>query len=116
VVAVLHATFQEVGHAFVVARPGHRVDTAALTAFLRERIPNYKIPKTWSVLDARRLRDPAQRQGRQARDAANARDPSAPVTVAIYKWRCGGTRVPPSPPAKKDGLEAEASKPLIRKQ
>ena len=52
VVAVPHDTFQEVGHAFLVAHPGRKIDTDALKAFLRERIANYKIPKTWSVLDA----------------------------------------------------------------
>lgn len=52
VVALPHPTFQEVGHAFVVARPGCHVDTADVAAFLRERIANYKVPKTWSVVDA----------------------------------------------------------------
>ena len=52
VVAVPHDTFQEVGHAFLVARPGRVIDLDSLKAFLRERIANYKIPKTWSVQDA----------------------------------------------------------------
>jgi acyl-CoA synthetase (AMP-forming)/AMP-acid ligase II len=52
VVAVPHDTFQEVGHAFLVAKPGRAIDIEALKAFLRERIANYKIPKTWSVLPA----------------------------------------------------------------
>jgi acyl-CoA synthetase (AMP-forming)/AMP-acid ligase II len=52
VVAVPHETFQEVGHAFLLAKPGHRIDIDSVRAFLRERIANYKIPKTWSVLDA----------------------------------------------------------------
>ncbi len=52
VVAVPHDTFQEVGHAFLLAKPGHRIDVDALRTFLRERIANYKIPKTWAVLDA----------------------------------------------------------------
>jgi fatty-acyl-CoA synthase len=52
VVAVPHDTFQEVGHAFLIAKPGHAIDPEALKAFLRERIANYKIPKTWSVLQA----------------------------------------------------------------
>ncbi len=52
VVAVPHATFQEVGHAFLLAQPDHEIDVEALKAFLRTRIANYKIPKTWSVLEA----------------------------------------------------------------
>lgn len=52
VVAVPHPTFQEVGHAFVVARPGAALDTAAVAGFLRERIANYKIPKSWTVVAA----------------------------------------------------------------
>lgn len=52
VVAVEHSTFQEVGHAFVLARPGSSLDPEAIKAFLRERIASYKIPKTWDVLDA----------------------------------------------------------------
>lgn len=51
VVAVPHPTFQEVGHAFVQAKPGAQVDPTALKAFLRERIADYKIPKTWDILD-----------------------------------------------------------------
>ncbi len=52
VVAVPRDTFQEVGHAFLIAHPGRSIDIEALKAFLRERIANYKIPKTWSVLAA----------------------------------------------------------------
>ena len=52
VVALPHDTFQEVGHAFLMAQPGRVIDIDALKAFLRERIANYKIPKTWSVLAA----------------------------------------------------------------
>lgn len=52
VVAVPHDTFQEVGHAFLAAHPGRTIDIEALKAFLRERIANYKIPKSWSVLPA----------------------------------------------------------------
>lgn len=52
VVAVPHDTFQEVGHAFLIARPGCTIDLAAVDAFVRARIANYKIPKSWSVLEA----------------------------------------------------------------
>jgi acyl-CoA synthetase (AMP-forming)/AMP-acid ligase II len=52
VVAVPHETFQEVGHAFLLARPGCTIEIDAVRSFLRERIANYKIPKTWTVLQA----------------------------------------------------------------
>jgi acyl-CoA synthetase (AMP-forming)/AMP-acid ligase II len=46
VVAVPHPTFQEVGHAFVELAPDAETTPEAIIAFLRERIANYKIPKT----------------------------------------------------------------------
>lgn len=52
VVAVEHPTFQEVGHAFLLPKPGRSIDPAELKEFLRERIASYKIPKTWEVLSA----------------------------------------------------------------
>jgi acyl-CoA synthetase (AMP-forming)/AMP-acid ligase II len=52
VVAVEHPTFQEVGHAFLLPKPGRSIDPAELREFLRERIASYKIPKSWEVLDA----------------------------------------------------------------
>ncbi|MFT3727173.1 MAG: class I adenylate-forming enzyme family protein [Terricaulis sp.] len=52
VVAVEHPTFQEVGHGFLLAKPGHTIDPSHVKAFLRERIADYKIPKTWEVLPA----------------------------------------------------------------
>jgi acyl-CoA synthetase (AMP-forming)/AMP-acid ligase II len=52
VVAVPHPTFQEVGHGFLQPKPGAKLDPQQVRAFLRERIADYKVPKTWSVLDA----------------------------------------------------------------
>lgn len=52
VVAVDHPTFQEVGHAFLLAKASTQLDANAIKSFLRERIADYKIPKTWDVLDA----------------------------------------------------------------
>jgi fatty-acyl-CoA synthase len=52
VVAVPHPVFQEVGHGFVQPRPGAALDPAELRAFLRERIADFKVPKSWTVLDA----------------------------------------------------------------
>lgn len=52
VVAVPHDTFQEVGHAFLLVHEGRSIDIETIKVFLRERIANYKIPKTWSVLTA----------------------------------------------------------------
>lgn len=44
-----HDMFQEVGHAFIKPRAGAKVSPAELRDFLRERIANYKIPKTFSI-------------------------------------------------------------------
>jgi acyl-CoA synthetase (AMP-forming)/AMP-acid ligase II len=52
VVAVDHPTFQEVGHGFILAKAGEHVDANDLKTFLRERIADYKIPKTWDILPA----------------------------------------------------------------
>jgi acyl-CoA synthetase (AMP-forming)/AMP-acid ligase II len=51
VVALPHDTYQEVGHAFVRPVSGS-VDPQELKRFLRERIANYKIPKTWAVVES----------------------------------------------------------------
>ena len=42
----------EVGVAFVVPRPGQRVDPEALIAWSRERMANYKVPRRVEVVDA----------------------------------------------------------------
>jgi acyl-CoA synthetase (AMP-forming)/AMP-acid ligase II len=52
VVAVPHATFQEVGHGFILPRAGAAIDPLEIKAFLKARIADYKIPKSWDVLDA----------------------------------------------------------------
>jgi acyl-CoA synthetase (AMP-forming)/AMP-acid ligase II len=52
VVAVPHPTFQEVGHGFILSKPGTSVEAGSLKAFLKERIADYKIRKTWSILPA----------------------------------------------------------------
>jgi len=49
VLPVPHPTFQEVGHAFVMPMPGAAVTADDLRAFLRERLANYKVPKTFSM-------------------------------------------------------------------
>jgi acyl-CoA synthetase (AMP-forming)/AMP-acid ligase II len=49
VVAVPHPSFQEVGHAFVELAPGSSATEDELRGFLRERIANYKVPKTFSI-------------------------------------------------------------------
>ena len=41
--------FGEVGHAFVEPRPGTTLDAAELDAWCRERLANYKIPKTFEI-------------------------------------------------------------------
>jgi acyl-CoA synthetase (AMP-forming)/AMP-acid ligase II len=52
VVGVADPLYQEVGHAFVVPRPGRRPVPEALDAHCRERLANYKVPKRIRVLDA----------------------------------------------------------------
>ena len=47
VLPVPHPVFQEVGHAFIEAAPG-RISDAELRDFLKSRLANYKIPKSFS--------------------------------------------------------------------
>ncbi len=49
VMGVPDETFGEVGHAFVEPRPGGTLDAVALDAWCRERLANYKVPKTFEV-------------------------------------------------------------------
>jgi acyl-CoA synthetase (AMP-forming)/AMP-acid ligase II len=42
----------EVGRAFVVARPGRSVDGDDVIAFARERMANYKVPRSVEVVEA----------------------------------------------------------------
>jgi fatty-acyl-CoA synthase len=51
VIGVPDAQWGEVGHLFVVAVPGRRVDSADVIAHLESRVARYKIPKKISVLD-----------------------------------------------------------------
>ncbi len=51
VLAAPHATFQEVGHCFLLAKPGRTLSPDDIKAFLRSRIADYKIPKTWEILE-----------------------------------------------------------------
>lgn len=44
-------TFQEVGHAFVMLEAGVTLDEAAVRAFLKTKLANYKIPKRVSIMD-----------------------------------------------------------------
>lgn len=52
VVGVPDERMGEVGHAFVVARPGATVDPEALISWCRERMANYKVPRAVHVVDA----------------------------------------------------------------
>jgi acyl-CoA synthetase (AMP-forming)/AMP-acid ligase II len=49
VVSIPHETFQEVGYAFIQPVPGETVTADDLKSFLRTRIANYKIPKTFVI-------------------------------------------------------------------
>ena len=50
VVPVDHPTYQEVGFAFVEARPGMTVSGDELKDYLKSRIANYKVPKAFEIL------------------------------------------------------------------
>ena len=49
VMGVAHEIFGEVGHAFVEPRPGATVDAGDLDRWCRERLANYKVPKTFAI-------------------------------------------------------------------
>jgi acyl-CoA synthetase (AMP-forming)/AMP-acid ligase II len=65
VLPVPHELFQEVGHAFVVPSAGGPPDEEELRSFLRDRLANYKIPKSFSFEDALPLL-PSSKIDRQA--------------------------------------------------
>lgn len=44
-----HPLYQEVGHAFVMPRPGCSIDETSLRDYLKARIANYKVPKSFSI-------------------------------------------------------------------
>ncbi len=52
VVGVPHATWGEVGVAFVVARAGHDLDAAAVVAHLATRLARYKLPRDVVFVEA----------------------------------------------------------------
>jgi HIP---CoA ligase len=41
----------QVGRAFIMPRPGHSIDDAELTAYCRERLANFKVPREFVVLE-----------------------------------------------------------------
>jgi len=51
VVSVPDELFSEVGHAWILQEPGQRVTADDLTAFCREQLANYKIPKVILIRD-----------------------------------------------------------------
>jgi fatty-acyl-CoA synthase len=51
IIGVPHATWGEVGVAFVVARPGRTPSPAALAEHLEGRLARYKIPKEFLFVD-----------------------------------------------------------------
>ncbi len=69
VIGVPDERWGEVGRAFLLPRPGRAIDTAALTAWCRERIAAYKVPKAFEIVD-----DFPAHAGRQGAQATPARD------------------------------------------
>jgi acyl-CoA synthetase (AMP-forming)/AMP-acid ligase II len=51
VVAAPDALYHEVGCAFLTRKPGLSLDGADIAAFCRERLANYKVPKTFIIRD-----------------------------------------------------------------
>lgn len=49
VLPVPHPLYQEVGHAFVMPKPGHTLNGETLRIHLKSRMANYKVPKTFSI-------------------------------------------------------------------
>ena len=45
VIGIPDARLGEVGKAFIVTRPGHRLDEAGVLAYCRERLANFKVPR-----------------------------------------------------------------------
>jgi acyl-CoA synthetase (AMP-forming)/AMP-acid ligase II len=52
VVGVPDERLGEVGKAFVIAVPGHRVEPEALIAYAEERLANYKVPRHVELVEA----------------------------------------------------------------
>ena len=69
VIGIADEKWGEIGAAFLVARPEHEIDTGSLTAWCRERLAAYKVPKSFRVVDdfprtaAGKIRKPDLREG-----------------------------------------------------
>ena len=50
VVSVPDSRYQEVGAGFVVVKPTDAVDSGSLRSYCKERLANYKIPKTFYLM------------------------------------------------------------------
>ncbi len=76
VVGVPDPRLGEVGHALIQRRPGIPVDGAALVAFLRERLADYKVPWTVSFVDEFPLTPNGKIQKFRLRELARGERPS----------------------------------------
>jgi acyl-CoA synthetase (AMP-forming)/AMP-acid ligase II len=69
VVGVPHERLGEVGHAFVVAATGRSVDVDSLSAWSRENMAGYKVPRSFRVVKTL----PLNANGKVAKDVLRAR-------------------------------------------
>jgi acyl-CoA synthetase (AMP-forming)/AMP-acid ligase II len=69
VIGVPDERMGEVGYAFVIPRLNAAVDTEALRAWCREKMANYKVPRTFEIVDAL----PVNATGKVAKDALRER-------------------------------------------
>jgi acyl-CoA synthetase (AMP-forming)/AMP-acid ligase II len=75
VVGLADERLGEVGIAFVVARAGQTVEEAALVAWSRERMANYKVPRKVVVVDRLPMNASGKVLKHELRDRARAREP-----------------------------------------
>jgi acyl-CoA synthetase (AMP-forming)/AMP-acid ligase II len=72
IVGVPDERMGEVGFAFIVTRPGQQIEADELTAWCRERMANFKVPRHMQVIDAMPLNASGKILKYELRDRATA--------------------------------------------